>query len=127
MSGIITGQRVPRDKLDRAKGLRREMTAAEARLWQHVRANRLGGLRFRRQQIIAGFIVDFYCEALRLVVEIDGPVHDDQTADDRERERVLARRGLTVLRFTNDAVMHNLPAVLARLQALAHGRAGPPP
>lgn len=127
MSGIITAQRVSRDKLDRAKELRREMTAAEARLWQHVRANRLGGLRFRRQQIIAGFIVDFYCEALRLVVEIDGPVHDDQTADDRERERVLARRGLTVLRFTNDAVMHNLPAVLARLQALAHGRAGPPP
>ena len=127
MSGIITGQRGRRDKLDRAKGLRREMTAAEARLWEHVRANRLGGLRFRRQQLIDGFIVDFYCEALRLVVEIDGPIHDRQAVDDRERERVLARRGLTVLRFTNDAVMHNLPAVLARLQALADGRAGPPP
>jgi very-short-patch-repair endonuclease len=126
MGGIVTGQRVNRDKLNRARGLRREQTAAEARLWEQLRANRLNGLRFRRQQVIDGFIVDFYCNALRLVIEIDGPIHDGQVDDDQEREYVLTGRGLTFLRFTNDQVLHDLPSVLARITALSHERVTPP-
>ena len=58
---IVTGQKVSREKLRRAQELRQKMTPAERRLWNQLRANRLGGWHFRRQQIIDGFIVDFYC------------------------------------------------------------------
>ncbi len=73
---IVTGQRVKKEKLERAKELRRNMTPAERRLWNELRANRLGGWHFRRQQIIDGFIVDFYCHKAGLIIEVDGPIHD---------------------------------------------------
>jgi len=77
VKNIIPGQRVTKEKLERAKELRRNMTPAEKLLWQEVRAKKLG-VRFRRQQIIAGFIVDFYCHRAALVVEVDGDIHDLQ-------------------------------------------------
>ena len=76
---IVIGQPVDDAKVERANELRREMTAAERRLWNCLRANRLAGLHFRRQQVIDGFIVDFYCHASALIVEVDGPVHEEQT------------------------------------------------
>lgn len=60
VKNIIPGQRVTKEKLERSRELRREMTPAERLLWQEIRAKKLG-VRFRRQQVIAGFIVDFYC------------------------------------------------------------------
>ena len=93
------------------------MTDAEIRLWDALRANRLNGLQFRRQQFIDGFIVDFYCHALQLVVEVDGPIHASQAEYDRERDYTLAGHGLRVLRVTNDEVTHALPSVLARILA----------
>ncbi len=80
-------------------------------LWQRLRENRLGGLHFRRQQVIDGFIVDFYCHAAGLVIEVDGPVHRLQHQSGEERDRVLGGRGLTVLRVTNDQVRHDIDAV----------------
>jgi len=67
-----------REKRELATQMRREMTASENLLWQHLRANRLDGLHFRRQQVVDGFMVDFYCHAARLVVEVDGAVHARQ-------------------------------------------------
>lgn len=64
IKNIVTNQKVTKEKLERAKELRREMTPAEKRLWQEVRAKKLG-VRFRRQQVIAGFIVDFYCHPVK--------------------------------------------------------------
>ena len=69
VKNIIPGQKVTKEKLERAKELRREMTPAEKLLWKEVRAKKLG-VRFRRQQVIAGFIVDFYCHKAALVVEV---------------------------------------------------------
>jgi len=92
------------------------MTPAERRLWACLRANRLHGFHFRRQQIIDGFIVDFYCDAAGLVVEVDGPVHDQHTAYDAERDRILAARGLRVLRVRNCDVMQDLAKVLERIE-----------
>jgi very-short-patch-repair endonuclease len=109
---IITGQGVKDGQLERAQELRRQMTPAEAKLWQHLRAGRLEGLHFRRQQVIDRFIVDFYCHQADLVVEVDGGVHQEQAAYDRERDRVLEERGLCVIRFTNQEVNHNLEQVL---------------
>ena len=72
---IVTGQRINPEILKRAKELRKEMTPAERCLWNRIRANRLGGWHFRRQQIINGFIIDFYCHKAELVIEVDGPIH----------------------------------------------------
>ena len=95
--------------------LRRRMTPSERLLWQHLRANRLGGLHFRRQQIIEGFIADFFCHAARLVVELDGPIHEDQREYDAERDRIIEAYGLYVLRFTNDALWADLNGVRRRI------------
>mgnify|MGYP001252608911 CR=1 FL=1 len=71
---IVTGQKVSAAKEARAKELRREMTPAEGKLWMGLRANRLEGFHFRRQQVIEPYIVDFYCHQAALVIEVDGGV-----------------------------------------------------
>jgi very-short-patch-repair endonuclease len=106
-----------REKFRQAETLRRTMTPAEAILWQHLRANRLQGYHFRRQQVIAGFIADFYCHAAGLVVEVDGAVHAAQVTYDAERDRVLAAHGLRILRIPNSEIEQNLPTVLAQIAA----------
>lgn len=113
---IITGQKVTEQKVRRAKELRQKMTPAEQRLWQQLRANRLDGWHYRRQQIIEGFIVDFYCHRAGLVIEVDGPIHARQQAADAERETILRARGLTVLRFTNRQVMNDMRTVLQEIR-----------
>jgi very-short-patch-repair endonuclease len=117
-SGIVMGHHAP-EKRARAWEFRRAMTPTETMLWQQVRANRLGGLAFRRQQVIDGFIADFYCHAAGLVVEIDGAVHAATRDYDAGRDRILAARGLRILRLTNDDVLHDLPACLRRILAAA--------
>jgi len=114
---VVIGQRVEAEKVARAKELRRQMTPAERVLWQHLRRNQLEGFHFRRQQVIDGFIVDFYCHAAGLVVEIDGDVHQQQAEYDAERDRILTARGLRVLRIPNREVLENLPDVLSRIAA----------
>ena len=114
---IIVGQPVTEEKLVRAKELRRDMTPAERLVWQRVRANQLGGLRFRRQQVIDGFIADFYCHAAAVVVEIDGPVHEDQAAYDAARDLIFRQRGFVVLRFTNEEVKRDPDSVVRKIAA----------
>jgi len=114
VKNIIPGQKVTKEKLERAKELRREMTLAEKLLWQEVRAKKLG-VRFRRQQVIAGFIVDFYCHKSALVVEVDGDIHDLQQDEDARREKDLREMGLRIVRFRNDEVVMNLSAVVGKI------------
>ncbi len=116
---VVCGQRVSDDKLLLAKQLRSQMTAEECILWKHLRGHRLQRLHFRRQQIIDGFVVDFYCSAASLVVEVDGGVHRAQVDCDAERDQVLALRGLRVLRIPNEDVARDIDAVLARIAAAA--------
>ncbi len=118
---IVIGQRVDATKLERAKEFRQSMTPEEKVLWQHLRGNRLSGFHFRRQQVIDGFIVDFYCHAAGLVVEVDGDIHDQQVAYDSERDRVLSARGLRILRIRNEQVRQGLPGVLDRIVAARRG------
>lgn len=115
VKNIVPGQKVTREKLERAKELRREMTPAEKRLWQEVRAKKLG-VRFRRQQVVAGFIVDFYCHKAALVVEVDGDIHDLQQNEDTRREKVLNDMGLRIIRFRNDEIFRDLFAVVQRIR-----------
>jgi very-short-patch-repair endonuclease len=116
--GIIKNQQVTPAKIDRSRELRATMTPAEREFWDMVRNRRMCGLKFRRQQIIDGFIVDFYCDSLGLCVEIDGGVHDsgERKDYDRNRDNALRLRGLKILRFTNDEVLKNRDYVIERLK-----------
>ena len=119
VSGIVVGLEVDPRKVQRARDLRRHMTDAEKMLWQHLRGHRCAELHFRRQQVISGFIVDFYCHEARLVVEVDGSVHQDQVEYDLERDHVLAGHGLVVLRVSNEAVTSDIAGVLRQITELA--------
>jgi len=91
------------------------MTPAEKILREELRANRLG-VHFRRQQVIAGFIVDFYCHRAGLVVEVDDDIHDLQKEEDEWREKVLREMGLRIVRFGNDEVVRGLSAVVGKVK-----------
>lgn len=117
IKNIIPGQSVTKEKLQRAKELRRDITTAEKALWQELRANKLR-VHFRRQQIIAGFIVDFYCHKAALVIEVDGDIHDLRQDEDTRREQVLTDMGFQVVRFRNEEIVQDLPAVVGRIRAL---------
>jgi very-short-patch-repair endonuclease len=122
---IVVGQRVTDVKAERAREMRRSPTAAEGVLWQCLRRNQLLGLHFRRQQPIDGFIADFYCHAVGLVVEIDGDSHAGRESYDLARDEILASRGLRILRVTNTDVLDDLPRVLnaiARAAQAVEGR-----
>jgi very-short-patch-repair endonuclease len=105
----------------RARELRRVSTSAERRLWECLRDHRLRGLKFRRQQPLHGYIVDFYCAEHGLIVELDGPVHQDpeQREYDVYRNEHLREHSLMVLRFTNQEVEQSLSAVLERIALTA--------
>ena len=100
-----------------ARSLRRNMTPAEKVLWQELRTNKLGS-HFRRQQVIAGFIVDFYCHSAGLVIELDGDIHREQLEYDAGRDKVLMDMGLRVVRFSNDEVLITMPKVLIQVNEL---------
>jgi len=94
------------------------MTPAEALLWTHIKARQLGGRRFNRQFSIGNYIVDFYCHRERLVIELDGAVHMNPRAreKDRKRDRHLGSMGYRILRFENKMVFDHLPFVLAEIE-----------
>jgi very-short-patch-repair endonuclease len=104
----------------RAKDLRGSSTAFEEILWEHVRDRRLCGLKFRRQVPIGPYIADFFCHELRLVLELDGSIHEEvaQTAHDRNRDANLSALGYRVLRVTNREIQYDLEAVLERIKHL---------
>ncbi|HLJ57501.1 MAG TPA: DUF559 domain-containing protein [Chthonomonadaceae bacterium] len=113
--GIVIGSKSP-IKRTLASQMRKEMTEAESALWTHLRRSACGA-HFRRQQIIDGFIADFYCHSAGLVIEVDGGVHDQQEAYDKLREDIITARGLSVLRFKNADVMNDMDGVLERIKA----------
>ena len=118
-SGVIFLQRANDGKVAQARSLRRHMTLAEQTLWDALRDRRCNGLKFRRQQVIEGFIADFFCHSAKLVVEVDGAVHQDaeQQKSDCHRRAVFESRGLKEIRFTNEDVLGNLDAVLDSIKS----------
>ncbi|MCI0704716.1 MAG: DUF559 domain-containing protein [Planctomycetia bacterium] len=114
---LITGQKVEASKVELMRELRREMTPEERTLWARLRGNRLGGLHFRRQQIIHGFIADFCCHAAGVVVEVDGGVHDNQVEYDTAHDAAFTTLGLLVMRFRNQEVTGETETVLQKIAA----------
>ena len=97
-----------------ARKLRRPLTPAEHKLWEHLRDRRLDGLKFRRQTPIAGYVADFCCLDARLIVELDGGGHaePEQVVRDAERTQTLEAAGFLVIRFWNNDAMTRTTAVL---------------
>jgi len=119
---IVRGQPVSQGLADRARELRQKMTPHERILWNALRRNQLDGFHFRRQQVIDGYIVDFYCHAASLIIETDGPVHNQQQAYDEERDDLLTRRGLLILRVRNEEIERDLARVLDRIREACRAR-----
>jgi len=119
-SGVAALQRVSRLRVSQSRELRQRMTPAECALWELLRKKQCVGLRFRRQQVIDGFITDFYCESLRLAVEVDGPYHArySQRKRDQHREQVFQLRGIRTLRVRNEEVLTDPEGVLNRIRQL---------
>ncbi|MBI4410859.1 MAG: endonuclease domain-containing protein [Deltaproteobacteria bacterium] len=114
MTRIKQGEKRNRDI---KRKLRSEMTPAENKLWLHLRARQLEKLKFRRQHGIGPYIVDFYCPAIKLVIEVDGDVHagEAQIAKDCKRDNYLKSLGLQVIRYRNDDVLNNVEGVMEDL------------
>lgn len=99
----------------KALEMRSNQTSAEALLWERLRNRKCGGFKFRRQHVIGRFVVDFYCAAAKLVVEVDGPIHRSKKDEDTARETELTRMGLRVIRFDNDQVVNQTENAVARI------------
>jgi very-short-patch-repair endonuclease len=95
-----------------ARQMRREPTSSEKLLWQNLRHKQILGFKFRRQQTIDRFIVDFYCNEARLVVEVDGEIHDYTQQEDAIRQEFLESLELQVVRFRNEDVLERMEGVL---------------
>lgn len=102
----------------RRRKLRNDPTPAEVTLWHRLRARQFHGLKFRRQQGIGAFVVDFFCYKLRLAIEIDGDSHGDHEARryDKNRDHFIRSYGITIVRLTNNDVMRNLNGVMMYLE-----------
>jgi very-short-patch-repair endonuclease len=98
-----------------ARQLRHRLTPAETKLWQALKNRQLENLRWRCQHPIGRFIVDFYCPARRLIIEVDGGIHQLQQEYDLARTEHLQEYGYTVIRFSNEAVENDLDSVLATI------------
>jgi very-short-patch-repair endonuclease len=100
--------------------LRQGGTDAEHKLWQRLRAGQLKGLKFRRQHPVPPYIVDFYCNAMKLVVELDGSQHNDEV--DRIHTRFLKSQGQKVLRYWDNEVLQQMDVVLEAILSAAGNR-----
>ena len=111
MLGIIP------EKKQAARILRQNPTQAEQVLWEKVRRKQIRGLRFRRQHVINGYIVDFYCHKLNLIIEIDGSSHNNKKEyDDFRQNEIKAKSGSHFLRFSNQEVINHTEDVLQKIK-----------
>jgi len=103
-----------------AKELRKDETKAEKILWSRLNRNHILGLQFRRQHPINIFIADFYCAKIKLVIEIDGSIHDitEYQEHDRGRSEILNDFGITVIRFTNEQIIEKIDSIVEQIETV---------
>lgn len=107
--------RAKAEKLEKARDMRKNPTATEKIMWEKVRRNRLG-VSIRRQAIILGYIVDFWCPSKRLVIEIDGEIHETQKEYDKRRDKIISSLDIKILRFTNKQILTDLYSVISEIR-----------
>ena len=103
-SGVIRNQKINPNKLELARQFRKNPTESEDAVWQMLRNRQIRNLKWRRQQVIDGFIADFFCAELNVVLEIDGLVHDNEEVKEYDafRTSVFEERGIKVFRLKNE-------------------------
>ena len=106
---IVVPPEIRRRMLEVAREFRKGPTLGEKILWDALRGKKLDGIKFRRQQPIGYFVVDFYNSTHRLVIEVDGPIHQSQKDADAARQKILETMGLVVLRIKTETIEKNLP------------------
>jgi very-short-patch-repair endonuclease len=119
----MRGRAVSEDWLQgRAKDMRREPAFYERQLWKLLRDRRLEGLKFRRQVVLGRYVADFVCFRHRLIVEADGPLHDERIGHDEARDAWLTAEGFVVLRFTNQQIESRSWEVIGAIMAASERR-----
>lgn len=115
--------------IERRRELRQRLTIAEYVFWQHVRNRKLAGLKFKRQHSIGNYIVDFYCASQKLIIELDGEIHDteEQYKKDVIRDENLASMNFKVLRFRNEEIMTEMNSVKQKIIKVALQETPPSP
>ncbi len=111
----------------KAKELRNHMTRAEELLWNRLSGKQIENVRFRRQHPIDIFIADFYCHQARLVVELDGPIHENRREYDEGRTAEMGKHNLKVIRFNNYDVETDIETVILKIEAEVRSRISNPP
>ena len=121
-AGNVERWEVPRElevkMIEVARQFRKEPTPSEAILWKALRKQQVEGRKFRRQQPIGRFVVDFFCASERLIVEIDGGIHESQKNLDYQRQQLLESLGLRFLRVSSEQVETNIAGVLALIRSI---------
>ena len=114
---VYTSFQGPR-RITKARHLRKTQTKAEATLWEQLRNRKICGYKFRRQQILEEMIVDFFCAEKKIIIELDGPYHDDpiQKVKDANRDQELTDLGFHVYRFTNDQITNDLENTISQIK-----------
>ena len=100
----------------KVKELRENQTEGEALLWEYLRNRKCRGFKFRRQHVIDRFIVDFYCPAAKLIVEVDGAIHRARKEEDAARDAKLIGNGYRILRINNEAVLNAASTVIRTIE-----------
>lgn len=104
-----------------ARALRKESTKAEKVVWELLRHRKFFGLKFRRQFVVEGFVLDFYCHEIRLGIELDGDIHLKQKEYDALRQEIVESKGITIFRFNNKDILYKQKPFLNMLQTrIAH-------
>ena len=106
----------------KARQLRNKMTSAEKLLWDKLKGKQIAGVRFRRQHPINKYIVDFYCHAAKMVIELDGKIHLKSKEHDKERTEKLKELNIKIIRFSNNEVEKNIEEVLKQITTVVNNR-----
>jgi len=106
----------------KARQLRNKMTSAEKLLWDKLKGKQIAGVKFRRQHPINKYIVDFYCHAAKMVIELDGKIHLKSKEHDKERTEKLKELNIKIIRFSNNEVEKNIEEVLKQITTVVNNR-----
>jgi len=113
---VVNGDIVKTIKKIFARQLRKRQTKAEKIVWELIRDRKFKGLKFRRQHVIEGFILDFYCHEIRLGIEVDGSIHLKQKDYDKLRQEIIEAEGIRILRITNRELKERKRSIIDRLK-----------
>jgi very-short-patch-repair endonuclease len=116
-----------RELVNKARMLRRNMTLAEIILWSRLRSKKIEGLKFRRQQPIFDYVVDFYCDELKLIIEVDGEIHSlsEKIDSDLKRDKILKINGYNILRLTNFEIETEIDLTISKIRSYISTKLSP--